>query len=37
LPGDPAFVGGGLKVDQYLGYEYGRRRGAEPMEEAPQS
>jgi hypothetical protein len=38
LPGDPAPVVRGLKVDQYLGYEYGRRRGAEPMEEeAPQS
>jgi hypothetical protein len=37
LHGDPAPVGGGLKVDQYLGYEYGRRRGAEPMEEEAQS
>lgn len=38
LPSDPAPVGGGLKVDQYLGYEHGRRRGAEPSkEETPQS
>jgi len=37
-PGDPAPVGPGLRVDQYLGYEYGRRRGAEPSkEEAAQS
>lgn len=31
---DPAPVGGGLPVDQYLGHEYGRRWGAEqPKEE----
>ena len=37
LPGDLAPVGPGLKVDQYLGYEYGRRRGAEQPKEEAQS
>jgi hypothetical protein len=35
---NPAPVGGGLRVDQYLGHDYGRRWGAEqPKEEAAQS
>jgi len=36
-PVDPAPVGGGLRVDQYLGYEYGRRWGAEQPKEEVQS
>lgn len=36
-PDDPAPVGPGLKVDQYLGYEYGRRQGAEQPKEEGQS
>lgn len=34
---DPAPVGGGLRVDQYLGREYGRRWGAEQPKEEVQS
>jgi len=29
---DPAPVGGGLRVDQYLGHDYGRRWGAEEVQ-----
>ena len=36
-PADPAPLGGGLRVDQYLGYEYGRRWGAEQPKEEAQS
>jgi len=34
---DPAPVGGGLRVDQYLGHDYGRRWGAEQPKEEVQS
>ena len=34
---DPASLGGGLPVDQYLGHEYGRRWGAEQPKEEVQS
>ncbi len=34
---DPAPVGGGLRVDQYLGHDYGRRWGAEQKNEEVQS
>ncbi len=34
---DPAPVGGGLRVDQYLGHDYGRRWGAEQPNEEVQS
>lgn len=36
-PADPAPVGGGLRVDQYLGHDYGRRWGAEQPKEEVQS